>query len=195
MTGSRDDKTDIVLSLYRDIRTVFKLIDVAMLAGETDMQGLSKKLNYYVRKKKLDNPRKGIYTKPDYNREELACCLYSPCYISLEYVLQNKGIIFQYDTQITVVSYLSRAVEIDNQSYRYRKLKAELLVNNMGIRQMPNHVNIAIAERAFLDMLYLSPEFYFDNLNSLDKAMVKKILPIYQSAALTKRTEKLLQYV
>lgn len=195
MFGSQVNKTAIVLSLYMDIRTVFRLIDVAMLTGEMDIQGLSKKLNYYVRKKQLGNPRKGIYTKPDYSREELACCLYSPCYISLGYVLQKKGIIFQYDTQITVVSYLSRIREIDNQSYRYRKLKGELLVNNMGIRQMPNYVNIADAERAFLDMLYLSPEFYFDNLYSLDKSMIKRMLPIYKSVALTKRTEKLLRHV
>lgn len=195
MSGSQNYKTDIILTLYKDIRTVFRLVDVAMLSGDTDIPGLSKKLNYYVRKKQLGNPRKGIYTKPDYNREELACCMYSPCYISLGYVLQKKGIIFQYDSQITVVSYLSRVKEIDNQSYRYRKLKGELLVNNTGVVQLPNYVYMAVAERAFLDMLYLSPEFYFDNLNSLDKSLIMKILPIYQSGALTKRTEKLLRHV
>lgn len=195
MSGSQNYKTDIILTLYKDIRTVFRLVDVAMLSGDTDIPGLSKKLNYYVRKKQLGNPRKGIYTKPDYNREELACCMYSPCYISLGYVLQKKGIIFQYDSQITVVSYLSRVKEIDNQSYRYRKLKGELLVNNTGVVQLPNYVYMAVAERAFLDMLYLSPEFYFDNLNSLDKSLIMKILPIYQSGALTRRTEKLLRHV
>lgn len=195
MSGSQSYKTDIILTLYKDLRTVFRLVDVAMLSGVTDIPGLSKKLNYYVRKKQLENPRKGIYVKPDYNREELACCLYSPCYISLGYVLQKKGIIFQYDSQITVISYLSRVKEIDNQSYRYRKLKGELLVNNTGVMQLPNYVNMAVAERAFLDMLYLSPEFYFDNLNSLDRSLINKLLPIYQSGALTKRTEKLLCHV
>ena len=75
MSGSQSYKTDIILTLYKDLRTVFRLVDVAMLSGVTDIPGLSKKLNYYVRKKQLENPRKGIYVKPDYNREELACCL------------------------------------------------------------------------------------------------------------------------
>ncbi|NTW26401.1 MAG: hypothetical protein HGA37_17010 [Lentimicrobium sp.] len=195
MTGSQNSKIDIVLSLYKNIRSVFRLIDVAMLTGETDMLVLSKKLNYYVRKKQIGNPRKGIYAKPGYDRVELACCLYTPCYISLEYVLQQKGIIFQYDTQITAVSYLSRITTIGDQSYRYRKLKGELLVNTAGVVQLPNMVNIAVAERAFLDMLYLSPGFYFDNINSLDKSLIRNLLQIYQSAALTKRVEKLLQHV
>jgi hypothetical protein len=195
MTGSQNIKTDIILSLYKNIRSVFRLIDIAMLTGETDMLVLSKKLNYYVKKKQIGNPRKGIYAKPGYDRVELACCLYTPCYISLEYVLQQKGIIFQYDTQITAVSYLSRITTIGDQSYRYRKLKGELLVNTTGIVQLPNMVNIAVAERAFLDMLYLSPGFYFDNINSLDKSLIGNLLPIYQSASLTKRVEKLLQYV
>ncbi|MCD4697420.1 MAG: hypothetical protein K8S16_14390 [Bacteroidales bacterium] len=178
--------------MYKDDRTVFRLIDVAMFVGETDVQALSKKLNYYVGKGQLQNPRKGIYTKPGYNPEELACRLYSPSYISLEYVLQKAGVIFQFDTQITVVSYLSRSIKVETRSYRFRKIKGELLVNTTGLTLLPNHVNIAGPERAFLDMLYLSPHFYFDNLNPLDKTLLIKLLPIYQSKALTKRLAKIL---
>lgn len=187
-------KKDIVLSLYKDDRTVFRLIDVAMLTGETCMQSLSKKLNYYVGKGQLQNPRKGIYTKPGYKPEELACRIYTPSYISLEYVLQKAGIIFQFDRQITVVSYLSRNIQVDKQSIRYRKIKGELLVNTSGLEKVFTHVNIAGPERAFLDMLYLNPHFYFDNLDSLDKILVKKLLPAYQSKALSQRVNKVLNY-
>ena len=55
-------------------------------------QSLNKKLNYYVLMGKLLNPRRGIYTKPDYNPEELACVVYTPSYISLEYVMQKSGL-------------------------------------------------------------------------------------------------------
>jgi len=195
MFGSHNSNKNIVLSLYKDNRTVFRLIDVAMLARETDLQALSKKLNYYVSKNQLQNPRKGIYTKPGYNSEELACRLYSPSYISLDYVLQKSGIIFQYNTQITLISYLSRMVKIKNQSFRFRKIKDPILVNTMGIRRQANHVNLAGPERAFLDMLYLEPDYYFDNLNPLDKTLLKKLLPVYQSKALTQRIKKLLQDV
>lgn len=195
MFGSRNKRENIVLSLYRDDRMVFRLIDVAMLVGETNLQSLSQKLNYYIHKGQLQNPRKGIYTKPGYNPEELACRLYTPSYISLEYVLQKTGIIFQYDTQITAISYLSRTVEVENQSYRFRKIKDTILTNLTGIRRLANHVNIAAPERAFLDMLYLTPYFYFDNFNPMDKTLLIKLLPIYQSKALTKRLTNILQDV
>ncbi|MBC8315902.1 MAG: hypothetical protein H8E51_10400 [Bacteroidetes bacterium] len=185
---------NVVLTLYKNTRTVFRLIDVAMLVEETRLQTLSKKLNYYVSKGQLRNPRKGIYTKPEFNPEELACRIYTPCYISLDYVLQKAGIIFQFDTQITAISYLSRTIEVENQSYRYRKIKGNLLSNTMGIRRLANHINIALTERAFLDMLYLEPDYYFDNFNPLDKTLLNELLPIYQSKALTQRVTKLLQY-
>ena len=38
-----------------------------MLIGETNFESLNKRLNYYVQKGKLLNPRKGIYTKFGYN--------------------------------------------------------------------------------------------------------------------------------
>jgi hypothetical protein len=186
---------DIVLDLYKDIRTVFRLRDVAMLVGETDMQRLSKKLNYYVKTGQIYNPRRGIYTKSEYKPEELACVLYTPCYISLDYVLQKKGIIFQYSNQISIVSYLSRIIEIENRFYQFSKLKNEILINTAGVRQLPGFINMAEAERAFLDKLYLFPDFYFDNLNPINKELVEKLLPLYQSKALINRVRKLFQHV
>jgi hypothetical protein len=120
-----------------------------------------------VRKGKLQNPRKGIYTKPDYNKKELACTIYRPSYISLEYVLQKAGILFQHDSRITVISYLTRCIDVENNIYLYRRIKGEILVNTIGIIRQNNHINIASAERAFLDLLYLNANFYFDNLNPL----------------------------
>lgn len=193
MFSSQNSKVDLVLAIYQDIRTVFRLNDIAMLSGETNFQSLNKKLNYHVRTGKLQNPRKGIYAKPDYNQDELACTLYTPSYISLEYVLRKAGILFQYDSAISVVSYLSRSIEVENQTFQYRKIKGELLVNTTGILRLNNQINIATAERAFLDLLYLNARFHFDNLNSLKKDLVYKILPIYQSDSMTKRVTKLLQ--
>lgn len=192
MFSSQNNNSDIVLAIYQDIRTVFRLNDVAMLTGETNFQLLSQKLNYYVRTGKLQNPRKGIYAKPDYSDEELACTIYTPSYISLEYVLQKNGIVFQFDSRISVVSYLSRTIEVENKTYLYRKIKGEILVNTSGINRQNNQVNIATAERAFLDVLYLNAESYFDNLNILNKELIYRLLPVYQSKILTKRVSKLL---
>jgi hypothetical protein len=193
MYSSHRSKNDIVLTIYQDIRTIFRLSDIAMLTNETNFQSLSKKLNYYVRTGRLQNPRKGIYAKPAYIAEELACTIYTPSYISLEYVLQKSGIVFQFNSGISVVSYLSRSIAVENQTYIYRKIKGEILVNTSGIIRQNNQVNIAIAERAFLDLLYLNADYYFDNLNSLNKDLVYKLLPAYQSKTLIKRVNKLLR--
>ena len=193
MFGSQNTKTDIILAIYSDSRTVFRLSDIALLLGETNFQSINKKLNYYVHTGKLENPRKGIYAKPDYKPEELACRIYTPSYISLEYVLQKAGVIFQYNATLTVVTYLSRSINVDEKPYLFRKIKGELLVNTSGIIRQKNYVNIATPERAFMDMLYLDKNYYFDNLNSLNKELVSKLLPVYQSSALTLRVTKLLQ--
>lgn len=192
MSGSQITGDTLIFTIYKDTRTVFRLIDIALLTGDTNFLSLNNKLNYYVRSGKLNNPRKGVYTKVTYNPEELACNIFTPSYISLEYVLQKAGIVFQYDSGITSVSYLSRSIEIGNQAYSYRKMKGEILVNTAGII-MGNTVSIATPERAFLDMLYLSPKYYFDNLNPLNNKTVYKLLPVYQSKALTLRVTKLLQ--
>ncbi len=193
MYSSRKANQDIVFAVYKDKRTVFRLNDIALLVGESNFQSLNKKLNYYVHTGKLKNPRRGIYTKPVYNPEELACNIYTPSYISLEYVLQKSGIIFQYDSGITAVSYLSRNIEVSGKNFLFRKIKGEVLVNTAGINRHENHVNIASAERAFLDLMYLNTEFYCDNLNPLNRQITYKILSIYQSKSLSERVKKVLQ--
>lgn len=192
MSGSQNNKTDLIFSIYKDIRTVYKLKDIALLVGEENFGSLNQKLNYYVRTGKLYSPRKGIYTKSGYNKNELACTIFTPSYISLEFVLQKAGIIFQYDSRITAISYLSRSIEIDGQTYMYRKLKNELLINTEGIERQANQINIATPERAFLDMLYLNKEYYFDNLNPLKKELIYKLLPLFQSKILEQKAGKYL---
>jgi hypothetical protein len=183
-------KHNIILSIFKDEKTVFRLRDIALLVGVKDFESLNKKMNYYVRTGKLLNPRKGIYAKPNYNSEELACVIYTPSYISLEYVLQKEGVLFQFDSRITTISYLSRSIEVEDNTIVYRKIKGEIIANTKGISRHINQVNIATAERAFLDLLYLNKYYYFDNLNPLNKAKVYDLLPIYMSKTLTEKVKK-----
>ncbi len=190
MSSSRNN--DLILSVFSDARSVFSLTDVGMLVGESNFKKLNERLNYYVRREKLLRPRKGVYVKPGYNPEELACMLYTPSYISLEYVLQKAGVVFQYDERITAVSYLSRSVDIEGRTYAYRKIKGEILIVTQGVIQTGN-VNMATPERAFLDILYLNSTYYFDNLHPLNENLITKLLPAYNSKTLTARVKKLLE--
>ena len=190
MIGSQKEM-DILFEIYKNSRTVFRINDIALLINSNDRL-LYQKLNKLVKKRKLLNIRKGIYAKENYKSEELACLLYTPTYISLGYVLQRSGIIFQYDSAITNICYLNREIYVNEQSIQYRQIKREILLNTNGIINK-NNTNIATPERAFLDTLYLNGFFYFDNIKPLNIDKINELLPIYHSASLAKRVEKILK--
>ena len=189
-SSQKEKEIDILFEIYKDSRTIFKINDIALLINSGNPL-LYQKLNKLVKKGKLLNIRKGIYAKEGYKPEELACLLYTPTYISLGYVLQRSGIIFQYDSAITNISYLNREIYDNEQSIQYRQIKREILLNTNGIINK-NNINIATPERAFLDTLYLNGFFYFDNIKPLNFNKIHELLPIYNSTSLTKKTEKML---
>ena len=68
----------------------------------------------------------------------MACSLFRPSYISLEYVLGRAGVVFQWDETMSCVSYLSRQVEIADKQYLFRKINPELWIGMEGIDQRDN---------------------------------------------------------
>ena len=183
---------NVLEAILSSSRSVFNIQSLRMLMKSENSQKLTQSLHYYIKEGKISNPRRGIYTKASYNEQEMACSLFRPAYISLEYVLQRAGVVFQYDDTITCISYLNRIVEIDDKTYRFRIINPELWIGMEGIEQHDN-ILIATPERAFLDMVYLSAgNCYFDNLHPLNKTKVKQLLPLYQSKVLTERAAELL---
>ena len=186
--SSRNNVLEVILN---SPRSVFNVQSLRMLTACEDSQKLTKSLHYYIKEGKIRSPRRGIYTKASYDEKEMACSLFRPAYVSLEYVRQRCGVVFQYDDTITCVSYLNRIVEIDDKIYQVRIINPVLWIGMEGIEQHDN-ILIATPERAFLDMLYLSAgNCYFDNLHPINKKKVKQLLPLYQSKALAERVEKL----
>lgn len=176
--------------LYESPRTVFPISALGIMTGEGRDGVLAKRLNYHVKNGRLLNPRRGFYAKKGYKPEELACQLFTPCYLSLEYVLQRAGVVFQYDSTITIVSYLSRSVIVDGWEFRYRRIKGEIAIDVSGLEHS-NGISIASPERAFLDVLYLSSEYHFDNLRPLSYRKVLEILPIYKCKRMEERVKTL----
>jgi len=187
--SSRDNILQTILS---STRSVFTVQSLTMLTGWNDNQKLTKSLHYYIAEGKILNPRRGVYTKLVYDEQEMACSLFRPSYISLEYVLQRVGVVFQWGDTMTGVSYLSRQVDVGGKEYQFRKINPELWISMKGIEQRDN-VCIASAERAFIDMMYLSAgNCYFDNLRPLTIAKIRELLPLYRSAKLNDRVAELL---
>jgi len=178
-------------ALLRSPKTVFTLKDVALLWGEPSSQAAHVRLSYYVRHGKLHRLRKGLYAKDkNYSKLELATRVYTPSYVSFETILSQEGLIFQFYTQVSVASYLTREIEMDGQTYSFKKIKDPILTNPMGVEHR-NESSFAIKERAFLDTLYVLTDYQFDNLNSLDWKKVFELLRIYENQRMTGRVNKL----
>ncbi|MDR2292936.1 MAG: hypothetical protein LBE11_05615 [Prevotellaceae bacterium] len=192
MHDSSHTKKATISAINNSPDSVFRLIDISMLTHEDNFISLNQKLNYYVHSKKILSLRRRIYAKLNYSYEEVANKIYTPSYISLEYVLIKNGIISQANKTLTSVCYLSRQIKINDQTFLYHKLKREVLVNPSGVQRI-NNVNIATQERAFLDLLYLGKKYDFNNLDTLDKSIINQILPIYESKKLSNYIKNLLK--
>lgn len=184
---------NVINIILKSPRTVFNTQSLMMLAGAKDSIGLTKSLNYYSKQGAIKNPRKGLYTKLQYDEKEMACAIFRPSYISLEYVLQRAGVIFQWDEAITCVSYLNRNTFIDGKKYSFRRINPVLWAEMKGVSQEDN-IAFATPERAFLDMVYLSNgNCFFDNLRPLSLAKINELLPSYRSKVLIQRVKNLMK--
>lgn len=179
-------KSSSLVQLFRTKHTVFTTREVALIWG-IDASRVRARLNYYVRNGKLYSPRRGFYAlDKNYSACEFATKLFTPSYISLETVLRKEGVIFQYDSAVSVVSYLTREIACDGKKYRFKRVKPEVLLESNGIIQEETYA-IATKERAFLDSLYLYGDIYFDNLNGIDWAKCAEMVPLYRNKAFARR--------
>ncbi|MCE2929666.1 MAG: hypothetical protein LW817_08575, partial [Candidatus Caenarcaniphilales bacterium] len=112
--------------------------------------------------------------------------LYKPSYISLNTVLFQEGVIFQYDSSIFLVSYLSRELTVKNQTFIYKKIKDDILLNPRGLIRKDFYHQASLS-RAFLDMIYLYTDFHFDNLFKLNWDECFELAAIYENKSLVKR--------
>ena len=180
-------------TILRSAKTVFTIGDIALLWGEAGGHLMFARLNKYVRAGKLIRLRRGIYAKDEnFDRFELANRIYTPSYISFETVLTRAGINFQYYQSIFEASYLTREIIVGDQRISFVRLKDTVLTNLMGIERVGEY-SIATRERAFLDRIYVSKDYHFDNLRSLDWDRVFQILPIYHSKRLGKKVQEYYQ--
>lgn len=176
----------ILIELHKQPQTVFTLTEISLLFPGISYTNIKDRMSYLTRRGAIARLRKGVYVKENYNSQELANKLYTPSYISLETVLQQAGVIFQYYEQITSVSYLSRTVQVSGHILDYKKIKEEVLTNRAGI-VTKNNVNIATPERAFLDAIYLYSNYHVDNLSSLNWKKINEFMGLYVNKSLNRR--------
>lgn len=180
----------MVAKLYQSQKTVLTNKDLSLIWGETNQDNLKAKIAYYVKQGVLIRLTRGVFAKDNkFNPKELATSIYTPSYISFETVLREAGMIFQHYETIFVASAWPKTLTIDKTTITFRKLKDTVLFNSAGVVQK-DHVSIASPERAFLDMIYLYPEYHFDNLRPLNWEKCFELASIYSNQQLIVRLKK-----
>lgn len=180
----------LIAKLYQSSKTILSNKDLALIWQENNEERLYAKAAYYVKQKALIRLTRGVFAKnKDYNLKELATSIYVPSYISFETVLREAGVIFQHYDTIFVVAKWPKTMIVDKNTFTFRKLKDAILFNFTGIINKDNY-SVASTERAFLDMIYLFPNYYFDNLRSINWDKCDELVKIYNNKELVKRLAK-----
>jgi hypothetical protein len=176
--------------LLRSSKTVFSTKDAGLLWGEGKKSVITERLKSYVRAKKLIRIHRGFYAKDaNYDRLELATRIYTPSYVSFETVLTREGINFQFYSTIFVASYIKREIKVKDQKIQYIRIKDYVLSSSAGVEHK-NGYAMATRERAFLDRIYISKDYHFDNVSTLNWDKVFEILPMYKNKRLQKKVNK-----
>ncbi len=181
---------NLIAKLYQSPKTIITTKDLALLWGETNAINLKSKIGYYAKQGVLVRLTRGVFAKDkNYNPKELATSIYTPSYISFETVLREAGIIFQHYDTVFVAGPWPLTKKIGQHTFTFRKLKDSVLYSANGIKN-ENNFSIATPERAFLDMIYLFPKYYFDNLHTINWELCLELVKIYDNKELIKRLIK-----
>lgn len=179
--------------LYSSGKTVFSTQEIRLLArGNVKLSALPGRLSRLVRGGDLQRLRGGIYALPKYDVYEFANKILTPSYISMETVLRQNGVIFQYDNTITLASYQTKTIyNSRDQVFVFRKLSDSVLIQKAG-KVITSRYTIATLERAFLDLCYVDKWRTYENTDPIDKSKVLELLPMYNNKELQKRVSSIL---
>ena len=159
--------------------TVFTVSELKILFNIKDPTQLNHIMQRMKNQDIVKNLWYGIWALNDYDKLELWSKLRKNSYISLEYVLQKNGIIFQsYEKTITLVWSNTFTKEIDGLTFEYHKIKPSILTNPLWLVYTWKYY-IATPERAICDMIYLYKNISFDNIKPLNAELLSELSTIY----------------
>jgi len=163
--------------------TVFTTDEIRTILSELSPSALEKLLYRAKIAGDLLNPQRGVRTLPVYDMNELAGKLFPGGYISLEPVLFQAGVLFQYyGNTVQCIWHKNADIFFNGQNYTARVMKKELYENSAFIQEFPGYRK-AMPERAFCDLVYLRPQAQFDNPQYFQsqgsQIRLEKLLPLY----------------
>jgi hypothetical protein len=171
---------DILLKTYK---TVFSFEELQNIFAHLKNTSLKQALRRAKKDGRLFNPQKGIWTLPVYDMNELAGALFPGGYISLEPVLFQAGVSFQYyGNTVQCIWHKNADIFFNGQNYVARVIKSDIYHNPSCIQTFDGYRK-AMPERALCDLVYLRPTAHFDNpqyfQSQQSNIRLKSLLPLY----------------
>ncbi|MFH1566265.1 MAG: hypothetical protein ABIB98_03665 [bacterium] len=166
----KEPKIKNILSKVENL-PFFSLDD--LLPIETNRTYLKTLLSRYERAGKITRLKKGIYTmktafSSDYT-EFVACSLYSPSYLSLEYCLYYYNILTEIPVSFTLIT-KKKTMRLFNKLGRffYHKIKTELFCGFNVEEVYGLYIFKATKAKALFDFLYLRKNMLTDEKSVLE---------------------------
>ncbi len=160
-------------------KTVFSYEDMGVILWIENKNTLKKIFERACESGIFQKLYRWIYAFKTYNIKELAVKVKKNSYISFETVLREEGIIFQeYGKKIFLASDNSGNKKVWDLEIIFLKIKNSILQNPIWLENKWSYI-IASKERALCDRIYLTKNYYFDNLENLNFQKLEEIAKIY----------------
>jgi len=180
--------------LSKSNKTVFTVPDLWKILNTQNKYTIRNYLSNLGKRGVLQKLFYGIWGYINYNTFEFASKVKKNSYISFETILKKEWIIFQhYWKTIFLASDNTGEKQTKDFIIKYNKLKSDILINPLGINHKKWYA-IASPERAICDRIYISPGYFFDNLENIDLEKLAQISQIYNKRVILE-VKKLIQNV
>ena len=172
----------MIKTLLKDWRTCFTFREILEIYDGNE-EALRHILVRYKKQWILLNPKSGVWTLPSHSQEELAWKLFPGWYISLERVLFEVWVSFQwYWNSFQCIWNKASSIKLGDETYTSFSIKKEIYQNDLYIQDLWIYRK-AMPERALCDLVYLWPKAHFDNPqyfnNDQSMRKINKLLPLY----------------
>jgi len=175
-----------------------------------DQQNILVQVAFWVKKGYVKKVGKGLYLlaieENNLDPVTLAGKIYSPSYLSLEFVLNYYGIIPDTPGTFTSVS-TKKTMFFQNQfgNFSYQKIKNNLFTGYQSIAKGKSSINLATPEKALMDFLYLNksrliPESNFwkemrvDEEFRFNKRIIDHLKKLFNDRKISALIDSLLKY-
>ena len=173
---------DYKAALLKQNRQIFSTNDLAILWQIVNRNTLRTTIKRYLANQTLFSIRRGLYSVVPLNKldPKLLGTSYVNgfCYVSLQTVLAENGLINQQPRAITLIGARSQTFSLAGNEYICKKMKPLYLQNLEGISLDEDYPQATLA-RAIADIWYYNSRFYLDHAQTRfikqAKAISKKV--------------------